>query len=151
MAERGISALELVQLLEHPQQSVPSAMTGDVRYLTGYGILAVVQPEEQVVITVGIDGANNADWMTRSVERAREMDSVELTALDKIVDRDTSEDRGVYRRQRLVRKVAPGKVTVTNVLDGVAPALHSDVLYLCDGDLRRITIDSPTRVIIETD
>lgn len=146
MAERGIGAQELAELLTFPKYR--NSASGDRTRLSGNGILAVVHEEDHVVITVGIEGADKADWMEKAVERARSLPTgsdEDMTALNVLIERQ----RTAGRQPRKRPQYKPAPVQTRNVLDGVAPGLRSAIIKQCDGDLRRVEVLSRSRVVIK--
>lgn len=156
MLDRGISALDLDRLVRQPQRVIEDMKKayGSLHYYSGYGLLALVNVARREIVTVGHDGASSADWQQHCRNAAgRYLPGAPVLELDAITaDLDAAERRHRQPEQRRQRRqesrTRTSAVATRNVLDDVAPALRPSILRQCGGDLRRLTILSPTRVLV---
>jgi hypothetical protein len=136
MAERGIARDQLDRVLARPQTTLPDPKRQPgCRIFQSDQVVAFVNEDEHVVITVGIHGASRDDWHTFAAPQGGPAPAEPVTY-------------GV-RRRRAKDKGLP--VTKSNILDGVHEHVAAEVckaLAQRGLDFRAIRVISPTEVEI---
>lgn len=147
LINRGISAIELRDLLESPQIVQPDAQgLENIRQYVGYGITAIVDVFSKTVLTVKIDGSNK--------------DEDADTSRPPIILPSGYSLEDILKQLSVIEKKAP-RVQLTSVprqpsylgYVKVNPRVWNEVVKVvkerCGGDFRCITVISPTKVEIK--